>query len=80
MRLLLKQKEQAEKDLEILRFEKERALDDPASFVEDLMQKVRRCSCYKYTYIYYNSRKEIACQRDKPLPSSQKWTLTNTPD
>ncbi len=41
MRVLVKQKEQAEKDLEVLRVEKERALDDPASFVEDLMQKVR---------------------------------------
>ena len=40
MRALLKQKEQAERDLEILRVEKERALEDPASFVEDLMQKV----------------------------------------
>jgi hypothetical protein len=51
MRMLLKQKEQAEKDLEILRVEKERALEDPASFVEDLMQKVRNCLAYEmYSY------------------------------
>lgn len=79
--MLLKQKEQAEKDLEILRVEKERALEDPASFVEDLMQKVRNCPYnMKYTRINNYYRKEIDCLSDKLSPSSQKSILTNTTD